>query len=1008
MANDEFETEEAPDIFLEQYEHQITDEPPDFERGRASAHRGAAYLQDNSYPPGGASAGQQGGIMRPEQRIEVFGEGNALDRHRMRRAARADDMLDEDSSDDLDILGVTQDALTELHHEAKAAVRKREMFPSEVGDIEVFGAGLYSRGLDALAGVAPMRHAVKPRAGFVKSASSHGVAMLRTAKVRPGDHRTSIANARDVGKRAVSIGNKLLSALKKIPKTRVHGAVVPKSPSVKRASSGKKATPALTVDQMKKIAANAVAAGKKLLTQADKQDKLVQAQAAKAKAAKAAVSKALSKAKIKMLSSLSKTSAAAKSGTATARASAAARPTSSAMRLTSATRPTSAQLRRATTMLGHDPAALHDYLGAYCDMLGEELPHPHYPGMLVNGQPDPNYAPDIEIFGLTGPLPDPYGDPYGNPSYGTDPYGNPVYPSDGSMSSGGFSADPSDPADPNHPGLLMSGKPDPAYGVGASVANDPAVQQIQAEIADMQPMPKSLNDAYGSQYAAQPGIDYATDPGPGGISYSASNRPLGAIDLDTVSSLLKGGNPTLGSLHAFDGSGGPGYKFSESRGWYYDMGAGKDEVPLTPDEAKDISAASMAKGYGPIIGRPDYADTKDLYFYQLSPSADINQSNGALGAFWYYDKAPDRVKAADNAARLQQAITDWSTDLTALRSQLAAAVYQAQVDAEQAIALQQQQALEDAAQQRAYEQEQADYQHQAELQAVVDQQAYEQEQQQTDIDATAQQRLQEIQDESAARQQQADDESLARLQQMEDERNQRMEDRELDLARQLDEAQAADAADAASSSGDEDAVPEQYMEDAAENEGGGSAFDTGNLDEYTDSDYVDEDLEMSPDEVMGAESDAEKRRKAVEAAKAILKKVLPKTSVRGSSISVYTVPKGPPPKKKESTITVARPDHQLHLPRGVLKTRHHENDIEVLGALTEAQKKRLKAYLAKILKPATGIHGDWQQGEGGEDAWEHGEGEGWAMDLDDGMAGDHPLHRVRGAERIRNRRNERR
>jgi hypothetical protein len=72
---------EANDIQYSRFQHQITDRPSDPIRSHGSAHRGAAYLQQESYPPHGASAGMEGGWERPTEVIEVFGEayGSGLD-----------------------------------------------------------------------------------------------------------------------------------------------------------------------------------------------------------------------------------------------------------------------------------------------------------------------------------------------------------------------------------------------------------------------------------------------------------------------------------------------------------------------------------------------------------------------------------------------------------------------------------------------------------------------------------------------------------------------------------------------------------------------------------------------------------------------------------------------------------------------------------------------------------------------------------------------------------------
>lgn len=67
---------EMDDIFLEQYEHEITDEPADPVRRRASVHRGAAYLQDIDYPPWGSSSGEQGEAQMAQE-DEVLGSDYA-------------------------------------------------------------------------------------------------------------------------------------------------------------------------------------------------------------------------------------------------------------------------------------------------------------------------------------------------------------------------------------------------------------------------------------------------------------------------------------------------------------------------------------------------------------------------------------------------------------------------------------------------------------------------------------------------------------------------------------------------------------------------------------------------------------------------------------------------------------------------------------------------------------------------------------------------------------------
>lgn len=59
------------DLVVADHDHEITDEEPDVERGRASSHRGAAYLMAIDYPPWGSSSGLEGGLIEPEETIEV-------------------------------------------------------------------------------------------------------------------------------------------------------------------------------------------------------------------------------------------------------------------------------------------------------------------------------------------------------------------------------------------------------------------------------------------------------------------------------------------------------------------------------------------------------------------------------------------------------------------------------------------------------------------------------------------------------------------------------------------------------------------------------------------------------------------------------------------------------------------------------------------------------------------------------------------------------------------------
>lgn len=194
MGSDEFD--EFDDIHLDQHQLQITDADVDLERRRASVHHGAGYLQAETYPPWGASSGQEGGRMAGQEETLLFG---------------AD----------------------------------------------------YSRGLDIL-GATP-KFAPPRRAGFVvkKTATGRAYTALALNRPRQGDHAASIKNARDAGKRAVSLGNKLLK-LANAP-TRVHGAV----------SHHARAGKLLSAVRLKQAATRAIKSGNDSLKSADHHEVLV-------------------------------------------------------------------------------------------------------------------------------------------------------------------------------------------------------------------------------------------------------------------------------------------------------------------------------------------------------------------------------------------------------------------------------------------------------------------------------------------------------------------------------------------------------------------------------------------------------------------------------------------------------------------------------------------------------------------------------------------------------------
>jgi len=220
-----FPSDELDDILLETYQKEITDEPPDYERRRASVHRGAAYLQDIDYPPHGASGGQEGGMIMPSNKVEIFGG------HHYSRG--------------LDVLGAAASS------GAKAVVKN-------------LGGGVKSK-------------VVPQRAGFVAKTTPAGRVHTSLA-VNPHktkDQKTSIKNARTAGQRAISVGNKINQKL--TAATKVHGAPAPAKVGAPKISH-------LVATQLKQMVDKTVKKGKAQLAAADKHEKLVNAATGKLKA----------------------------------------------------------------------------------------------------------------------------------------------------------------------------------------------------------------------------------------------------------------------------------------------------------------------------------------------------------------------------------------------------------------------------------------------------------------------------------------------------------------------------------------------------------------------------------------------------------------------------------------------------------------------------------------------------------------------------------------------------
>lgn len=253
--------EEAADLIIDSHTQQITDAEPDVMRVHGAAHRGAAYLDPN-YPPHGASQGRQGGHMRPENNIMVFGS---------------------DYDNGLDVLGL--------------GPVKAKLVPSKK----------------------PV-----PRLNFVKAKTPRGrtsIAVVPT-KGKLLTHEQVVKNARDVSKRGAKIAADLLKHVAKTVKlqaakvqkaqaanTKVRGdltdgedfadggedfigaLVAHRAVLHSKSSSGH---PTLTLAQIKKIAEDTAASAKKLKDVADKHEVAYKAYRAQVKAGAKVASKKMS------------------------------------------------------------------------------------------------------------------------------------------------------------------------------------------------------------------------------------------------------------------------------------------------------------------------------------------------------------------------------------------------------------------------------------------------------------------------------------------------------------------------------------------------------------------------------------------------------------------------------------------------------------------------------------------------------------------------------------------
>lgn len=331
---------------------------------------------------------------------------------------------------------------------------------------------------------------------------------------------------------------------------------------------------------------------------------------------------------------------------------------------------------------------------------------------------------------------------------------------------GGYS-----PPDPNHPGWLMDGSPDPAFGApygsdsGSSAPADGGGYGASSGDVGVPGPPDYGAGPVPTLQSAAPvaGLDFAPDPYPNGDDptfYDCptdDDLPLGAVVFDGSQQPPFQG---LGNYTVFFGmlpgsgppKGGPnsGYSYHGDDGWWlllqgtqpsfnYSGGKNYDHVD-NPNAA--MVAESKKNNWGPLMGNPQGGWTHGLRFSPSGP-------NGPRW-FWFFDTAMQVAPWAVQAilqARLNEAIVAYQAAVTAgqtdyvnqqIQDQLDAktAADQARAQAAQDAQLQLQQQQQDA-QEAAFEQQQM--QQQAQLQLAQQQAELQYAQQQSAIDTTTDQ-----------------------------------------------------------------------------------------------------------------------------------------------------------------------------------------------------------------------------------------------------------------------------
>jgi len=773
----DFPLDEVDDIILEQYTTDVADEDPDPIRARGSVHRGAAYLQEMSYPPGGASGGQEGGSMRPVEEIEVFGDEmddfddafNYTDK--LVRAQHIEALEGEDDGAD-ELANVMADLLND--EMASAMLRQPEPpapAPAAKPPIAVVGnlgdsSNAYCHGLDVLgAGTQMMSKAkVPPRMGSVLRSVPNGNKYLskQVGTVKVGDYKSSLRNAQSMGQHAIDTGNRLLAVLKKRasePKkaTKVHGLVT----SAKRPGPGKKLV-RVTPAQATKMAKNAIDAGTKALASAKKFAGVLDANVAKHAAAQQALASKLSKTKV------------------FARAATTAAPKSAGGAAAPKTAAVATRASAATKLRGDYLDDMSDFLGAYADTLSEELACDMFLGdedMLGEGEAPADQAPSDPNASVT--------------------------------------VDDSDLEFMN-PGAKPTVAPPPE-----DVDSDPGLGDMTLYSSTGRP---------GARVLPKGAIIFtnvkALGHGDGGVGPDRGSNQDNVGSMNRFLANIPGAVHEMDSGYGYSGDGWQTYHANRSKGYQYSG--------TYDSEMKDLQANSYAQNWGPLIGNPYHPTFKNLRFDDV----DGDVRNGRW--FWFYNTAPAEARAPGDTERLNQALADWHTAKAAYDAEIAARALAAFLEAEEAKALLKKNAKEDEADTRRQSKESTEAEHKAAVADTAAQQELKTTKEFETAATEEEEKRGKIEEERYARTSEQDVALTERLSEKEAALADQRAEKEAALAEQAAQADYERYMSLAAQEGAAPSVPEAEDLDSSQSVFVQTPSDQGNLAEYADLAPADE------------------------------------------------------------------------------------------------------------------------------------------------------------------------